>query len=94
MERRKPGPSTAPTATAESVAKLGISMTVWGKRGVTVDTAGIDTGVAPAPWRRAKSMLDSTRAAPPSEVAQISIRRSGSATMGDASTSSTVTSLR
>jgi len=94
MDRRKAGPSTAPTATAESVAKLGISITVWGKRGVTVDTAGIETGVDPAPWRRAKSMLDSTIAAPPSEVAQISSRRSGSATMGDARTSSALTSWR
>ena len=57
MERRNPGPSTAPTATAESVAKLGISMTVWGKRGVTVETAGIDTSGVAEPWRRAKSML-------------------------------------
>ena len=76
------------------MAKFGISMTVWGKRGVTVETAGIDTGVSPLPWRRAKSVLDSTRAAPPSEVAQISSSRSGSATMGDASTSSALTSWR
>src|SRR5580704_3967108 len=94
MDRRKAGPSKAPTATAESVAKLGISITVWGNRGVTVETAGIDTGEAPPPWRRAKSMLDNTMAAPPSEVAQISIRRKGSATIGDASTSSALTSLR
>ena len=46
---------------------------------------------APA-WRRAKSVLESTRAAPPSEVAQISRRRRGSATIGEARTSSTVTS--
>ena len=39
-------------------------------------------------------MLDRTRAAPPSEVAQISSSRRGSATIGEASTSSTVTSLR
>src|SRR5579863_7386313 len=94
MERRKAGPSSAPTATAESVAKLGISITVWGKRGVTVDTAGIVTAGEPPPWRRAKSMLDNTIAAPPSEVAQISMRRRGSATIGDARTSSAVTSLR
>ena len=70
-------------------------MTVLGKVGVTVETASIVTsGSAPPAWRRAKSMEVSTRAAPPSEVAQISSRRSGSATMGEASTSSTVTSLR
>ena len=43
---------------------------------------------APAPGRwcgaRAKSMLASTTAAPPSDVAQISSRRSGSATIGEA----------
>ena len=42
----------------------------------------------------ANSVEHSTRAAPPSEVAQISSRRSGSATMGEARTSSAVTSLR
>ena len=51
------------------------------------------TGLA-TPWRRAKSRLVSTRAAPPSEVAQISSSRSGSATIGEARTSSTVTSFR
>ena len=82
-------------AAAESVEKFGISMTVLGKVGVTVETASIVTsGSAPPAWRRAKSMDVSTSAAPPSEVAQISRRRSGSATMGEASTSSTVTSLR
>ena len=40
------------TATAESVAKFGISMTVFGNGGVTVETARIRTGVA-APWRLA-----------------------------------------
>ena len=38
----------------------------------------------------AKSRLETTRAAPPSLVEQISKRRSGSATTGDAFTSSTV----
>ncbi len=33
---------------AESVEKLGISMTVWGKRGVTVDTASMVTRSAAA----------------------------------------------
>ena len=83
-----------PAVAAESVEKLGISMMVWGKRGVTVDTASMVTRSAVPAWRRANSMLDSTRAAPPSEVAQISSRRSGSATIGEASTSSAVTSLR
>ncbi len=79
----------------ESVEKFGISITVLGNVGVTVDTASMVTsGVAPPAWRRANSMLESTSAAPPSEVAQISSRRSGSATMGDARTSSTVTSFR
>lgn len=58
------------TATAESVAMSGRSSTVFGKRGVTVDTARIRTGRA-APCRCAYSRLDSTRAVPPSEVAQI-----------------------
>src|SRR6516165_3721075 len=100
MEGRKPATSViaAPlgaTAAAESVAKFGISITVFGKVGVTVDTASIVTsGAAPPTWRRAKSTLDSTTAAPPSDVAQISSRRRGSATIGDDNTSSTVTSLR
>ena len=69
-------------------------MTVWGKRGVMVDTPSMVTRSSVPACRRANSMLVSTRAAPPSEVAQISSRRSGSATMGEASTSSVVTSLR
>ena len=70
-------------------------MTVLGNVGVTVDTASMVTnGDAPPAWRRANSMLDRTSAAPPSDVAQISNSRSGSATMGDPRTSSTVTSLR
>ena len=75
------------------MAKFGISMIVFGKRGVAVETAATRTG-SPLPRRRAKSMLDSTTAAAPSDVAQISSSRSGSATIGDASTSSSVTSLR
>ena len=43
---------------------------------------------------RAKSMLDTIIAAPPSEVAQMSSSRSGSATIGLASTSSAELSLR
>ena len=85
--------SGGPTAAAESVAKFGISMIVFGNLGVTVDTAATRTG-SPAPRRRANSMLDSTMAAAPSDVAQISSSRSGSATIGEASTSSSVTSLR
>jgi hypothetical protein len=51
------------------------------------------TGSA-APCRRANSMPDSTSAAAPSEVAQMSSSRSGSATTADAATSSAVTRLR
>ena len=38
------------SAAAESVAKFGISMTVLGKRGVTVETARMRTGFG-ACWR-------------------------------------------
>ena len=79
---------------AESVAKLGISMTAWGNRGVTVDTASMVTRSSAPAWRGRTPCWYSTRAAPPSEVAQISSRRSGSATIGEARTSSAVTSLR
>ncbi len=48
---------------------------VWGKRGVTVDTASMVTRSSEPVWRRANSMLVRMRAAPPSEVAQISSRR-------------------
>ncbi len=61
--------------------------------GVTVDTAATVSGSV-TPRRSASSRLMRITAAPPSEVAQISSRRSGSATIGEASTSSTVTSLR
>ena len=70
--------SGSATPHAESVAKLGISITVLGKRGVTVETPVMVTGFDVC--RRAKSMLVSTRAAPPSLVAQISSSRRGSAT--------------
>jgi hypothetical protein len=64
-----------------------------GKVGVTVDTAGMRTGCG-TPCERAKSRDDSTTAAPPSLVAQMSSSRSGSATTAEARTSSAVTSLR
>ena len=67
-------------------------MTVLGNRGVTVETPAMVTGFDVC--RRAKAMLVTTSAAPPSLVAQISSSRSGSATTGEASTSSSVTSLR
>ena len=62
---------------------------------MTVDTA-LTRGMASTlpRWLRAKSMLDTIIAAPPSEVAQMSRRRSGSATIGLASTSSAEFSLR
>ncbi len=80
-------------AAAESVVKFGISITVFGYDGVTVEIAAIRTGPA-APRRCAYSRLDTTTAAAPSLVAQMSSRRSGSATTGDAMTSSSVTALR
>ena len=67
--------------------------TWFGYGGVTVEMARTRTGSA-MPWRLAYSIDDSTMAAPPSDVAQMSSSRSGSATIGDASTSSAVTSLR
>ncbi len=76
----------------ESVAKFGISITVCGKVGVTVETARTRTGDV-SPLRRAYSMLVRSTAAPPSEVAQMSSRCSGSATTAEASTSSTVTAF-
>ncbi|CAM5577850.1 hypothetical protein SMICM304S_11747 [Streptomyces microflavus] len=71
----------------------GRSRTVLGNVGVTVETARIRTGSA-TPRRRAKSMPHSTSAAAPSEVAQMSSSRSGSATTADAATSSAVTGVR
>ena len=70
----------------------GRSMIVFGYVGVTVEMAA--TFTSPPPWRRANSTEDRTMAAPPSDVAQISSRRSGSATIGLARTSSSVTALR
>ena len=78
---------------AESVAMSGRSSTVRGCVGETDETARIRTGSA-TPCRRAKSTLLSTSAAAPSEVAQMSSSRSGSATTGDAATSSAVTGER
>jgi hypothetical protein len=79
--------------TAESVARSGISTTPEGKLGVTVEIAAM-RGALPRPSLRAKATLDTTMAAPPSEVAQTSISRSGSATMAEAATSSAVNFLR
>ena len=84
---------------AESVAKFGISMIVFGKVGVTVEIDATRTSDSlepadPPRCRRAYSMDVNTIAAPPSEVAQMSSRRNGLATIGDAITSSTPTSLR
>ena len=89
--RKVTGP--AGTAAAESVAKSGISMTAFGYDGVTVEIAATRTAPV-APRRRAYSRLDTTTAAAPSLVAQMSSRRKGSATTGDAITSSSVTALR
>src|SRR3954451_24840815 len=84
---------TASLATPESVEKCGISMTVCGNAGVTVDTARTRTGSA-MPLLFAYSADVSTTAAPPSLVAQISTSRNGSATIGEARMSSTEKSLR
>ncbi len=81
--------SGAAIPAAESVEKSGMSMIVFGKVGETVDTAEIRTGFA-IPCFFAYSIEQSTRAAPPSLVAQISKSRSGAATSGDASTSASV----
>jgi hypothetical protein len=74
------------------VAKFGISMTVLGNVGVTVATARSRNEGRPR--ERANESEVSTTAAPPSEVAQMSSSRSGSATTGEAATSSAVTALR
>ncbi len=74
------------------MAKCGISMTVFGNVGATVATAR--SRRASSPRGRANSDDVSTTAAPPSDVAQMSSRCSGSATTGDASTSSSATSFR
>ncbi len=66
---------------------------MFGYVGVTVEIAATRTELL-APRRCAYSRLDTTTAAAPSLVAQMSSRRSGSATTGDAITSSSVTALR
>ena len=59
-----------------------------------MDTPDTRTGAPAEPaWRAAYSIDVSTMAAPPSDVAQISSRCNGSATIGEARTSSTVTSF-
>ena len=70
-----------------------MSMTVLGNVGVTVRIALTRTGRS-RPIFFAYSMLATTTAAAPSDVAQMSSRCSGSATTALASTSSTLTSLR
>src|SRR6266571_2435761 len=92
MASRK-GSSGGATAAAESVAKFGISITVFGYVGVTVDTAATRTG-SPTPRSRANARLDNTTAAPPSLVAHTSSRCRGSDTSGEDSTSSSVTTSR
>ena len=72
---------------------LGMSRTVLGKVGVTVLTALTRTGRS-RPIFFAYSVLATTTAAAPSEVAQMSSRCSGSLTTALVSTSSTLTSLR
>ena len=76
------------------MAKFGISITVFGNVGVTVETARMRTGERRRRAGLALAADTSTTAAPPSLVAQMSSRCSGSATTGESSTSSTVTSLR
>ena len=66
-----------------------------GYRGVTVLTARTDGTPSSEPrCFSAKDLLATINAAAPSEVAQMSSCRSGSATTGLASTSSTAVSLR
>ena len=68
-------------------------MTVLGNVGVVVETALMRTGLS-WPWALAHSSEEMIIAAPPSDVAQMWSSRSGSATTGDAITSSAVNSLR
>ena len=82
------GVSGTPTPNAESVEKFGISITVFGYCGVIVETPAIFAGSVEC--LRAYSSLVSTSAAPPSLVAQIWRRRSGSDTIGEFRTSSIV----
>ena len=68
---------------AESVAKSGRSSTVCGYVGVTVETACTRGRRRVEPARRGRTPCwHTTTAAAPSEVAQMSSRRSGSATIG------------
>src|SRR5690606_33856399 len=67
------------TDAALSDAKYGISSTVFGKRGVTVSTPLTLTALL-RPIARAFAGLTITTAAPPSDVAQMSSRWSGSET--------------
>ena len=60
--------------------------------GDTVEMPATRTGLR-WPWSRAHSIDDTTSAAPPSEVAQMSSRRSGSDTTGELRTSSRPYSL-
>ena len=75
------------------MAISGISTTPLAKVGVTVEMAAT-RGASPLPILRAYSRLQTISAAPPSLVAQMSIRRRGSATMAEAATSSAVKHLR
>ena len=69
-------------------------MTVLGYDGVTVEMPMTRTRGRLDARRSEYSVLARTTAAPPSLVAQISRRWSGSETRGDAKTSSAVTALR
>ena len=91
MIESRNGVSGTCTLAAESVAKFGISITVFGYCGVTVETAGIVTKSVAC--LRANSMLVRISAAPPSLVAQMSSSRSGSETTAEFITSSTLTAF-
>ncbi len=60
LRDRRPEPDLGrhPRRRAESVEKFGISMTAFGNRGVTVETAEIVTSGSAPPCLRAKSRLD------------------------------------
>ena len=82
---------TLMAADAARAMRSGVTMTttLLAKVGVTVEMAAT-RGALALPILRAYSRLETIIAAPPSLVAQMSIRRSGSATMADAATSSAV----
>ena len=86
--------SGSPPTVAASVERLGMSMTVLGNVGVTVEIALIRTGSVEAVLLRRTRCSRAPPRPPPSEVAQMSSRCSGSATTALASTSSALTSLR